>query len=56
MPVTPSTSSRDPAARAEVGGRVRVVGLLDIHYVVGYVADREHGWLLSGGGALSAQR
>ena len=43
-PTTPSTSSRNPAARVEVGGRVCVVGLLDIRHVVGYVAYRECGW------------
>jgi len=41
IPTTPSTSSRDPAARAEIGGHVHVVGLLDIPHVVGYVAYRE---------------
>jgi hypothetical protein len=41
---TPSTSSRDPAARAEVSGHVRVVGLLEIRQVVGYVTYREYRW------------
>ena len=43
MPTTPS-SSHDPAARAEVGRRVRVVGLLEIRHVVRYVAYREYRW------------
>jgi len=43
MPTTRSTSSRDPAARAEIGGHVRVVGFLDIRHVVRNVAYREYG-------------
>jgi hypothetical protein len=44
MPTTQSTSSGDPAARAEVGGCVCVVGLLEIRHVVRYVAYREYKW------------
>ena len=43
MPTTPSTSSRDPAVRAKIGGRVCVVGLFDIRHVVRNVAYREYG-------------